>query len=168
MIRTGFSLVLGLSLAACGAENSATDVRSADPDALLPSGMTAREVAEARALHMKDLGGSFKSVRDQLKTDEPNLTLVRIAAQEVQYASADLPSWFPAGTGPEIGIEMQARPNVWTDAERFAQLAEEFRQAAGGLSSAAQGSDLVAMREGAGRVGGTCKGCHDDYRTEDD
>jgi cytochrome c556 len=158
-----------VAAAACGdAESTATGAATANPDAVLPSGMTARQTMEARELHMKDLGGSFKSVKDQLKSPSPNLALIRLAAQEVQYASDDLPSWFPVGSGPETGVETRAFPEVWKDTEGFATAAKQFQTEAAALNETAKGSDLDAIQSRASAVGRTCGGCHDTYREEED
>jgi cytochrome c556 len=157
-----------LLLAACEPGGAGTVAPSEDPAARMPNGLTAHEMIEARELHFKDLGGSFKSVRDQMKRDRPNLELVRLAASEVKNAAQDLPSWFPAGTGPGTGVEMRALASVWEDAEGFGTSAEHFREAAAKLQEAAAGEDLAAIRERARAVGESCGGCHDSYRAEEE
>jgi cytochrome c556 len=117
---------------------------------------------------MKDLGGSFKSVKDQLSSSSPNLALVRVAAQEVRSASVDLPTWFPAGSGPETGLEMRSFKEVWSDPAGFAKSAKEFETAAGALAQIVQGDDLAAARSQMESVGKTCGSCHDSYRSKKD
>ena len=160
----------GLGLACCWMLLLACEGRSsggagaADPDALLANGMSARQTVEARALHMKDLGGSFKAVRDQTAQEQPNLSLVQIATQEVEFASRELPSWFPAGTGPETGLKMRALAEVWTDEADFAAAADAFRTEAARLNELARAGDLDGVREQTRAVRKTCGGCHDAYR----
>ena len=167
---TGRILVmLAIAAAACGGEtNPSVGSAPANVDEILVNGMTARQLVDARALHFKDLGGSFKSVRDQLRADRPNLTLVELSVKEVAYAAAELPRWFPVGTGPETGLEMRAFAEIWTDADGFAAAAERFRAAAAQLQSAAEASDLDALKARARLVGQACGGCHDTYRAEED
>ncbi len=162
------SLALAATALACQPGGGADPGASADPDRMLASGMTARQVIEARALHFKDLGGSFKAVRDQLATASPNPSLVRLATQEVKYASDDLPGWFPAGTGPETGVEMRAFAEVWSDSEGFAEISTRFRESAAALHATAQDDDLDAARSQVRAVGEACKDCHDRYRAEED
>jgi cytochrome c556 len=153
----------GLLLVACG-DGRAVGAGPADPDAVLANGMSARQTVEARALHMKDLGGSFKAVRDQTAQEPPNLSLVQIATKEVEFASQELPSWFPAGTGPETGLKMRAFAEIWTDEANFAAAANEFRTQAKRLNELAQAGDLAGVREQTRAVRKTCGGCHDSYR----
>jgi cytochrome c556 len=166
--RRWCAIALAAGAAACGSGENASVAGGGNPDAMLASGMTARQAVEARSLHMKDLGGSFKSVKDQLTLSSPNLALVRAAAAEVRTASDDLASWFPAGTGPETGLEMRSLREVWTDAPGFARAAESFRGEAKTLAEVAQGTDTAAMASQAQAVGRTCAGCHDGYRAEEE
>lgn len=159
--------VLGLAccwtfLVACG--QSSGGAEPVDPDRVLENGMSVRQTVEARALHMKDLGGSYKAVRDQAKQEPPNLALLQLATQEVQAASQDLPSWFPAGTGPETGLKMRALAEIWTDEVGFAAAATAFRTEAARLNELARAGDVAGVREQAGAVRKTCGGCHDAYR----
>src|SRR5262245_56457549 len=90
-----------LTLAACGGEAPAA-YHGDDP---LPNGMTVKQQIEARQHNLKDLGGAFKTVNDQLKTDAPQLTEIKLAAEEIRSHSQDIANWFPAGTGPESGVK---------------------------------------------------------------
>ena len=160
-----------LAAALCGCERGALPAVAAaantDPEALLGNGMTARQVIEARELHMKDLGGSLKSLRTQLRAGNPNLELIRFSVQEIQRASEDLPGWFPAGSGPQTGVEMRSLVEVWSDAEGFTAAANEFRRQAASLSEIARGSDVGAIQKQQIEVGRTCGDCHDVYRAEE-
>jgi cytochrome c556 len=157
----------GLLLAACG-DRSAVGAGQADPDRVLENGMSVRQVVEARALHMKDLGGSFKAVRDQSAQETPNLALIQMATQEVESASQDLPSWFPDGTGPDTGLKMRALAEVWTDDAGFAESASAFRTEAARLNELARAGDVAGVREQTRAVRKTCGGCHDAYRAPPD
>lgn len=155
----------GMLLAACSGEGSAGAAgAAADPDVMLENGMSARQMVEARRLHMKDLGGSYKAVRDQSAQEPPNLSLVQMSAREVELASQELPSWFPAGTGPETGLKMRALAEIWAEKADFAAAANEFRTQAKRLSELAQAGDLAGVRDQAGAVRKTCGGCHDTFR----
>jgi cytochrome c556 len=150
-------------LVAC-ADRSSVDAGPPDPDRVLENGMSARQVVEARALHMKDLGGAFKAVRDQAKREPANVSLMQMSAAEVELASQDLSSWFPRGTGPETGLKMRALAEVWTDEADFAAAAVAFRDEAKKLNDLAKAGDVTGVREQASVVRKTCGGCHDAYR----
>ena len=63
----------------------------------------------------------------------------------------------------ELG-ETRAKAEIWTDAEGFADAVKAVEDAAAGVLAAYEnGGDLGgALRD----LGGSCKGCHDEYRSD--
>ena len=88
------------------------------------------------------------------------------AAKAIADTAPRIPSLFPAGTGPEAGIPTHAKPEIWTDHERFEGTAQRLAGQAQSLVAAIQSGDPAAAKEGlaaVGRVG--CGACHDSFRT---
>ena len=75
-------------------------------------------------------------------------------------AMASLP-WQAFGPGTEGG---DALPAVWSDESKFKSAQEKLISAAASLNSAANSGDLEAVKKATAAVGGTCKGCHDDFK----
>jgi len=73
---------------------------------------------------------------------------------------AQLP-WAAFGKGTEGG---GARPEVWSDNEGFQKAQQRLRSAVTELSAAADSGELGKLREAFGKVGASCKACHDVYR----
>ena len=128
------------------------------------SGVTPQQAIEARQSNLKDLGGAFKTVRDQLRISSPNLQEIKLAAQQIKDLVADQDHWFPKGTGPESGIKTDAKAEIWTDASGFASAQKELAEQAPKLLTLANANDLPGLRSQVPVVGQTCKGCHDKYR----
>lgn len=59
-----------------------------------------------------------------------------------------------------------ARQEVWDNADDFKSRMQTMIDEAQKLAAVAQAGDLDAIRPQFGAVGKSCKGCHDDYRTE--
>jgi cytochrome c556 len=132
--------------------------------AQVPKG--AAEIVPFRQQQMKSLGGAFKAVTDQLKAPAPNLDTIRTNAATMQRLAADIPTWFPAGTGPETGIKMTAKPEIWTNRSEFEAKAKALQAAVGGLVGASTGSDVAAIGAAARPVGMACQGCHTEFRLQ--
>lgn len=60
--------------------------------------------------------------------------------------------------------ETRAAPEIWMDTEGFAAAVKKLEDAAGGVQMAFESSGDMgsALKE----LGASCKGCHDDYRTD--
>ncbi|PIE42613.1 MAG: cytochrome C [Gammaproteobacteria bacterium] len=63
--------------------------------------------------------------------------------------------------------DTDARPEIAENAADFKEKGETFQIEAANLAKiAADGGDLSALKPAFGKVGGSCKACHDDYRKE--
>jgi cytochrome c556 len=118
----------------------------------------------ARQAHYRELNAAFKAVNDQLKADAPDKAVLAASAAKMKALGADLPSWFPKGSGPEAGVKTAAKAEIWTDAEGFAAAATRLETETAKLSDLATAGDLDAIKAQARATGGACKACHDKYR----
>ncbi len=160
--------VSGAALGGCGDGAPPAPAVEYKGDEKLPNGMSIKEAIEARQHNLKDLGGAFKTINDQLGVNEPNLQEISFAAQEVRNHSQDISSWFQAGTGPSSGVKTEALEKIWEDPAGYAQAIDNFKAAAARLNDAAAAGDREALAAAARETGGTCKGCHDTYRIKKD
>ena len=128
---------------------------------------TAAETAIAtRQAGYKKIGGAFQAISDELKKGSPDAKLIAANAAVVNAQAAQVPKWFPKGSGPEAGFKTEAKPNIWTDNAKFAAAAANFQTQAGKLQTVAAGGDVEAIKAQFRATGGTCKACHDVYRVE--
>ncbi len=137
-------------------------------DEKLPNGMTIKEAIEARQHNLKDLGGAFKTINDQLAQSTPNMQEIVFAAQEVRNHSQDIDTWFHEGTGPSAGVKTEALDTIWADPEGFAKAVAGFESAAANLHAAATAGDAAAIAAAAKETGAACKACHTTYRLKKD
>jgi len=127
----------------------------------------AEKIMTDRHENFEKIGGSFKTIRDQLRGDR-DIAAVTAAAQTINELAPQVATWFPAGTGPETGIETRALANIWEDQDGFSAAAEKLVTQAGNMLAAAQSGDLDQVAGNVRNLGGACGGCHDNYRTEED
>jgi cytochrome c556 len=152
-------LFAGLSLAAVGA--IAREYVGPPPTTPGPA------AAYARQQNFKLQGAAFKAINDELKQDTPNIALIAANAAKLRSIAANLPSWFPRGSGPESGFPTDAKPEVWTDPAGFAAAATRLQVQTSTLQQLAAAGDLAGVRNQAHAVGEACKSCHDSYRVPD-
>ena len=62
--------------------------------------------------------------------------------------------------------ETKAKPEIWTEMDKFRAGANKMQDEMVKLSAAAKGGNLDSIKAAAGEVGKACKGCHDNYRKE--
>jgi cytochrome c556 len=121
----------------------------------------------ARQAHFKEQGATFKAINDEVRREAPDKAALGASAEKLKALAADLPSWFPKGSGPEAGLPTAAKPEVWTDADGFAAAAARLQDESARLAAVSTGGDLEAIKAQVRATGGACKNCHDKYRAPD-
>ncbi len=130
-----------------------------------PTKAQALKLMHDRHENMEKIGKAFKIAGRELKASAPNLATVRSSAATIAGFAPKVPSWFPPGTGPDVGKTM-AKPEVWQKPADFAAKAKDFRGAALAFNATAKAGDMTAIKAGFGDLAKTCKACHDGYRNE--
>lgn len=127
----------------------------------------AEKIMTDRHENFEQIGGSFKTIRDQLRGDRDTAAVIA-AAETINELAPQVATWFPAGTGPETGIETLALANIWEDKDGFNAGAERLVTEAGKMLAAAQSGDLDNVAGSVRGLGGACRNCHDNYRLDED
>jgi len=136
--------------------------------ALAAGGSSAQTNIETRQKHLKDLGAALKVVRDETRKSGPNMVEVKSAAAVIAKAGAEIHTWFPQGSGPESKLKTAAKAEIWSDPQGFQTAAKNFATEAPKLQQLANANDVDGLKAQVGKLGGTCKGCHDNYRVPQD
>ena len=68
--------------------------------------------------------------------------------------------------GSMIAGFTHAKPEIWSESDKFKQAKEKADEAIMKLAQAARSGDEGAMKSAAGDVGKACKGCHDDFHAK--
>ena len=118
----------------------------------------------ARQAHFKELNVAFRAITEQLRSETPDKAAIAANAGKLRALGADLPSWFPKGSGPEAGVKTAAKAEIWTDAEGFAAAATKLQAETAKLADVAAAGDMDAIKAQVRATGGACKTCHDKYR----
>ena len=145
----GVALAVVLTLSAGGAALAAVDAAKVEHD---------------RMESFHKLGAAFKVVNDQLKADKPDTGVIAAQAKVMADLAKQIPSWFPAGSGPEAGIKTRAKAEIWSENAGFVTAAKGLETESGKLASIAAGGDLDAIKAQVKATGGACGTCHNKYR----
>jgi len=128
---------------------------------------SAGDTIQARQANFKQMGKGMKAVMTELKADSPNVDAIRAGVAQINGAAPKVAGFFPKGTGPEAGVKTEALPVIWQKGDEFKADAGKLVDAAKALQAAAATGDLAKIKPAAGALGGTCKGCHDTFKSKD-
>jgi len=130
---------------AAGAEAPAADVIKGRQAAMMLSGVAM---------------GSIKAAIDSGQAPASQ----RFGARALSRWAHAVPGMFPAGSGPEAGVQTNAKPAIWTDRAGFEARAAAYAAAADRLAETAAGEDAAAFSEAWTAVRQSCQACHDAYK----
>lgn len=104
------------------------------------------------------------SVEGQYNKDEVTRAANAIAA----IANSGLGGLFAPGSEQGKGWhDTTAKPELFKDGKRFAELGASFGKEANELATLAAGGDAAAVKAQFGKLQRTCKACHDDFKAKD-
>jgi cytochrome c556 len=88
------------------------------------------------------------------------------AANSIQaVANSGMGALYLPGTDKGVGWEKtRAKPEIWTEQEKMGKAAMAFVKEANEMAKIAAAGDAAATKVQLGKLGGTCKGCHDDFK----
>jgi cytochrome c556 len=121
------------------------------------------DVITTRQQGFKQMGKAFKAINDNLKAT-PSVDLIRTNAAVIAQQAPKVGTWFPAGTGKEVGVKTGALPAIWQQKGEFDAGARKLADAARAFNATAAKGDIGEIRTAAGALGQTCKGCHQTFR----
>lgn len=145
-------------LAACSSE-APTEAPAAAADE--------QTVLKERQDNFEAIGDAFKAVRGELEKDTPDFTLIATKAGDINTRAQLIKDHFPAGTSVADGYDTEALATIWEKPEEFSAAAQKLVDESAKLMTIAAEGDKAATGAQAMTMGGTCKGCHDNFRLDD-
>ena len=59
-------------------------------------------------------------INDEARAGKPDMSAIAAAAARLKTHAAQVPTWFPKGSGAESGAKTAAKAEIWSDAAGFA------------------------------------------------
>ena len=134
-------------------------VASAAPGSVAP-----QQAYDIRHERYEEMGDSLKAINRELKGGSPDVPRIQREAATLAGLAEQIPSWFPAGSGPDVHTKSRAKAEVWSDPQGFSQAHARYLEQAQRFNQVAQGGDVNAIRTAAQDLGKSCSNCHDRYR----
>lgn len=125
---------------------------------------SSQEAVNARVDRMKAMAKALSEVSKAAEAGDISGTGEN--AQTILKTANDIPSLFPAGTGPgDPGVtKTRAKAEIWSKTDEFNADAKKLGDVATKIVAASGANDTAAMTAALGEVGPACKGCHDTFR----
>jgi cytochrome c556 len=128
-----------------------------------PNKDQARKIMHERHEGMEALGKAMKALHRELDSSKPDINVIRAQTSTMASAATKIPSWFPAGTGPDAG-KTRAKAEIWKQQDVFTRKAKDYLAAAQAIDAAARAGDVSKVMALHENVDKACKACHDPFR----
>jgi cytochrome c556 len=116
---------------------------------------------------MEGLGQQAENINNafSIGAEGFDTSIIQQAGTAISMAAHQIPSLFPKGsTDPNS----RALPAIWTNWDKFEELAKQLEHQGMSLSNAAGAEDDENLKEKANKMFATCKSCHDQFRKPKD
>jgi cytochrome c556 len=123
-------------------------------------------VVAARQATMKQEGPSLRTVSDYANDKGTDQATAIAKTQELLALSDKLMGLWPAGTSSkDMPGKSNAKPEIWTDLEKFKALYAGQKKGEEELLAAVQKGDKAAVQAAIANIGkNSCSACHGTYR----
>lgn len=126
----------------------------------------AQATADTRQGMFKIIGRYFGPIVGMARGQIPyDAAVVEYNATKINQLAGMSTDLFSTDTS-EFDLDTGALPGIWDNQDDFNAKAAALVETSAALAAAAAGGKGPAMKA-FGKVGGACKGCHDDYRQQD-
>ena len=114
------------------------------------------------------LGWNSNRIKANVEGQFNREEVVRAANSTAAIANSGLGALYVAGTEQGKGWhDTAAKPEIFKDGKKVGDLAANFAREANELAKVAVNGDQAAVKAQFGKLGQTCKSCHDDYKVKD-
>ena len=126
------------------------------------------DVVQYRHVQMEIAAKHMKSTTAIVKGKIERKQDLAAHAAGLQAVAATFGELFPEGTGPDKVKDTEARAEVWSKRSEFDTAVKAFQDATKAFADAAAKGEDEAIMAAFGKVGKSCKGCHDNFKVEDE
>lgn len=116
-----------------------------------------------REATMSAIAGHFTSIMSTVKDPGEFAQDYQFHAESIARLSRIAAKSFPEGSGEG---KTDAKQEIWDNPEDFKKAMDTFQTRADAFAEASKGSDTRAFAMAAKELGGSCKGCHDDFKDD--
>lgn len=114
------------------------------------------------------MGWSMARIKSNVEGTYNKEDVIKAANVIQAIANSGMGALYVPGSDKGKGwAETRVKPELFTDKEGVGKAAMAFGKEANEMAKVAATGDAAAVKVQMGKLGGTCKGCHDDYKKKD-
>jgi len=133
--------------------------------ALAQQSLKPEEAIKIRQAGYLYLSWSMGKIKANLEGNYNKAQVIAAANTIAGIANSGMGALYVDGSNKEVnGVKTAVKPEFFTQQQKVGELAQNFNREANELARVVAGDDIAAVKAQFGKVGGTCKACHDDFK----
>lgn len=157
---------LALGLAACGPGDKGKEPDPKSTSSSIEPGADTESIVKARQANFKKIGASMKALGEEVKGGTADSDRAKAAIATIVELTADIPEWFPEGSGPVSGVKTKALPVIWEKWSDFEAIAKQINVDASLVKTRIDAGSVDNINGPLRRVASSCKTCHETFKAE--
>ncbi|MDR2166187.1 MAG: cytochrome c [Zoogloeaceae bacterium] len=133
--------------------------------ALAQQTLKPEEAIQIRQAGYRYLSWSMGKIKANLDGTYNKAQVIAAAETIKAIANSGMGALYVAGSDKTVnGVKTSVRPEFFSKPQEVGKVAQAFNKEANELARIAATGDSAAVKAQFGKVGGTCKACHDDFK----
>lgn len=130
--------------------------------------MKAEDAIAYRQAGYKFMSWNMKQIKANLEGQYNKGEVIQAANAIQAIANSGMGKLYLPGTDKGTGFHpTHVKPELFTDKEGVGKVGKAFNEAANEMAKVAATGDAAAVKAQFGKLGESCKGCHEKYREKD-
>lgn len=135
--------------------------------ALANSGLKPEEMIKFRKASYNFMAWNMGKIKASLDGNFNKDEVAKAAAAVATVANSGMGALYAPGTDKDVGGEKtRLKSEFFKEPEKVREIAMNFNAQANEMAKVAAGGDVAAVRAQFGKLGDSCKACHDRYRAK--
>jgi cytochrome c556 len=123
------------------------------------------DAIKTRQAGYRYLSWSMGKIKANVEGKFDKAQVIQAANTIAAIANSGMGALYVPGSDKAVnGVQTSVKPEFFTRTQEVGQHAQAFNKEANELAKVAATGDAAAVKAQFGKVGGTCKGCHDDFK----
>ena len=136
--------------------------------AFAQQGMKPEDAIKYRQAGYSYMGWSMGKIKANLEGTYNKDQVIAAANTIAAIANSGMGALYVPGSDKDVnGVKTRVKPEFFQKQQEVGKLAMAFNKEANELAKVAATGDAAAVKAQFGKVGGSCKACHDDFRIKD-
>jgi cytochrome c556 len=126
------------------------------------------DAIKTRQAGYRYLSWSVGKIKANVEGNYNKAEVIAAARTIAAIANSGMGALYISGSEKDVGsVRTYVKPEFFQEQQEVGKVAQEFNREANAIAEIASTGDAAAVKAQLGKLGGTCKSCHDKFKNRD-